>query len=89
MDYQLVLQFQGDSLGDFDAMVALEDELSVLLADSADIDGHDIGSGQANIFIFSFNPTATFDRPSQRWNAGGIYRQSRQLTEKSMVSISP
>lgn len=27
MNYQLVFQFRGDSLADFDAMVALEDEL--------------------------------------------------------------
>jgi hypothetical protein len=30
MDYQLVFQFRGDSLADYDAMVALEDELSCL-----------------------------------------------------------
>ena len=62
MDYQLVLQFRGDSLADFDAMVALEDELTNQLGDSADVDGHDVGSGETNIFIFTSDPAATFRR---------------------------
>ena len=60
--YQLVLQFRGDSLQDFEAMVALEDELIVHLGDSADVDGHDIGSGEYNIFIFTSDPAAAFGR---------------------------
>jgi hypothetical protein len=62
MDYQLILQFRGESLGEFDAMVALEDELIEQLGDSAEVDGHDFGSGTANIFIFTSDPAATFDR---------------------------
>ena len=62
MQYQLTLQFRGDSLGDYDAMVALEDELTEQLGDSADVDGHDCGSGETNIFIFTPDPAATFQR---------------------------
>ena len=62
MDYQLVFQFSGDSLADYDAMIALEDELIAELGDSADVDGHDSGSGETNIFIFTSDPAATFDR---------------------------
>jgi hypothetical protein len=62
MEYQLVLQFRGDSLDDFDALVALEDELIAELGDSADVDGHDCGSGQTNIFIRTSEPAATFSR---------------------------
>jgi hypothetical protein len=62
MDYQLVFQFRGDSLADYDAMIALEDELIAELGDSADVDGHDVGSGETNIFIFTSDPAATFDR---------------------------
>ena len=62
MDYQLVLQFRGDSLHDFDAMVALEEELREQFGDSADVDGHDVGSGETNIFIFTSDPAATFHR---------------------------
>lgn len=62
MRYQLTLQFRGDSLADYDAMVALEDELAEALGDSADVDGHDCGSGETNIFIFTSDPAATFER---------------------------
>ena len=60
MRYQLVLQFRGDSLADYDQMIALEDRLIEALGDSADIDGHDTGSGETNIFIFTSDPVATF-----------------------------
>ena len=62
MKYQLVLQFRGDSLSDYDAMLALEDELITELGDSADVDGHDAGSGEMNIFILTDDPVATFRR---------------------------
>jgi hypothetical protein len=71
--YQLVLQFHGDSLQDFDAMVALEDELIEQLGDSADVDGHDVGSGETNIFIFTSDPAATFAR------ARPVLERGRQL----------
>src|SRR5215467_3606072 len=60
MRYQLVLQFRGDALEDFDEMIALEDELIEQLGDSADVDGHDMGSGERNIFIFTSDPAQTF-----------------------------
>jgi len=50
MDYQVVLQFRGDSPEDLDATVAMEDDLIEELGDSADVDGHDVGSGETNIF---------------------------------------
>jgi hypothetical protein len=63
MQFQLVLQFNGDSLGDYDSMVALEDELIQELADTADVDGHDVGAGETNIFIVTSEPESAFDRP--------------------------
>ena len=62
MTFQLVLQFNSDSLSDYDAMVTLEDELIQELGDAADVDGHDIGSGQTNIFIVTSDPESTFGR---------------------------
>ncbi len=70
MDYQLVLQFRGDSLADYDAMVALENELIAQLGDTADVDGHDVGSGEVNIFIITTDPARTF-------------RQSRAVLERN------
>jgi len=60
--HQLVLQFAGDSTQDLDALIALEDSLIEELGDSADVDGHDIGSGECNIFIFTEDPLLTFER---------------------------
>lgn len=65
MRYQLVLQFRGDSLADYDQMVALEDRLIDDLGHSAKVDGHDCGSGETNIFIFTTDPAATFWRVRQ------------------------
>jgi hypothetical protein len=60
MRYQLVLQFRGDTLHDYDQMIAVEERLIEALGDSADVDGHDAGSGETNIFIFTSDPVATF-----------------------------
>jgi hypothetical protein len=61
MQYQLVLQFSGDVLGDYDAMLALEDDLIQEFGD-AGVDGHDIGSGETNIFIVTSEPEIAFHR---------------------------
>lgn len=37
-------------------MVALENELISTLANTADVDGHDMGSGEMNVFIFCDDP---------------------------------
>ena len=62
MKYQLVLQFKSDSLSDLDSIVAIEDQLIAELADSEEVDGHDMGSGEANIFLITSDPTETFQR---------------------------
>lgn len=61
MKYQLVLQFDADSLSDFDSLVRLEERLIRLLGPHHDVDGHDFGSGQMNIFIFTNDPVQVFD----------------------------
>lgn len=61
MSYQLVLQVRGDSLVDFDVMMNLERELSIELNDIAEVDGHDMGCGEINIFILTTNPTVVFE----------------------------
>ncbi len=61
MQYQLVLQFTAETLGDFDALVALEQQLIDVLGEAA-VDGHDMGSGEANIFIVTSDPQEAFSR---------------------------
>jgi hypothetical protein len=62
MDYQLVLQFKGRDLPDFDALVNLEDALQRLVESTANVDGHDMGSGEMNIFVLTGDPAATFEQ---------------------------
>jgi hypothetical protein len=61
MRYQLVLQFAADTLTDYDALVALENQLIGSLGHDA-VDGHDMGSGEANVFIHTTDPQDTFRR---------------------------
>jgi hypothetical protein len=53
--YQLVFQFAPWDANRLDELVALEDALRVRLS-SATVDGHDFGSGEANIFIITDDP---------------------------------
>ena len=46
-------------------MAALENRLIADLGHSAKVDGHDCGSGETNIFIFTSDPTAAFWRVRQ------------------------
>lgn len=62
MSYQLVLQVRGESLSDFDAMMDLEQELAVELDDIAEVDGHDMGCGEINIFILTSVPRIVFEK---------------------------
>ena len=50
MKYQLVLQFEANTMDDFDQLVILEDKLIDELGSVATVDGHDFGSGEFNIF---------------------------------------
>jgi hypothetical protein len=59
MQYQLVLQFAANSVTDFDALVAIEHQLIDALGADA-VDGHDMGSGEANIFLPTSDPRRTF-----------------------------
>ncbi len=60
MKYQLVLQFETTSIQDFDRLVAFEDHLTEELDD--EVDGHDFGSGESDIFLFTDDVGATFKR---------------------------
>jgi hypothetical protein len=62
MEYQLVIQFPGDSLINYDEMVAIEDDLTAAIGNSAEVDGHDVGSGEMNIFILTRDPVRTFQQ---------------------------
>ncbi len=61
MKYQLVLQWPASAIKDYDAMIEVEDALLEKLSDENEVDGHDAGSGEMNIFILTDNPKKAFD----------------------------
>jgi hypothetical protein len=60
MKYQLVIQFSGKSMDDFDHLIEIEDTLEENLTGDCEVDGHDFGSGEMNIFILTEEPVETF-----------------------------
>jgi hypothetical protein len=61
MKYQLVLQWPVAEIKDWDAMLGVEDILIKNLSAEHEIDGHDAGSGEFNIFVLTDNPQKGFD----------------------------
>jgi hypothetical protein len=61
MKYQLVLQWPASSVDDYDSLISIEDSLIEELPGDSEVDGHDAGSDQVNIFIRTDRPTKTFD----------------------------
>ena len=61
--YQLAIRLPAASMADYDAVVALEERLVDGLGDDAvDVDGHDVGGGIINLFIWTPDPRETFGR---------------------------
>ena len=63
MRYQLVLQWPSDSsVQDYDTLIETEDLLMEKLTGKSEVDGHDSGSGQMNIFILTDDPLGSFEQ---------------------------
>jgi hypothetical protein len=60
--YQFVLQWPASSIKDYDTMIEIEETIIKTLGDLGKVDGHDAGSGEMNIFIFTDNPQLAFER---------------------------
>jgi len=55
--FQLVLQFAPWDSAHFEDLIALEEKLIAAVGSRATVDGHDAGSGEANIFLLTEHPT--------------------------------
>lgn len=82
MRYQLVLQFRAGSAADFDKLAVLEDLLIENLPSTWEVDGHDSGRDEFNVFILTEQPEECFQAaekiirqyyPSQQLKA--VYRE--------------
>ena len=54
--FQLVLQFANWDSSHFDDLISLEEKLVSAVGSRGSVDGHDAGSGEANIFILTEAP---------------------------------
>jgi len=61
MKYQLVLQFPTAEIEDFDRLLSIELQLITLLGDKHNVEGHDLGAEEMNIFIHTDDPNGAFD----------------------------
>ena len=83
--HQVVVQFPEDAFVDFDALVSLEDSMCEILGDRHDVDGHDIGSGEVNFFVFTDDPRAALSLLIQAgpgdWLSNPLVRAAARLSD--------
>ena len=60
MEYKLVIQWPASSISDYDTLIDIEDVLIDKLKDGSEVDGHDAGADEMNIFINNEDPKVTF-----------------------------
>lgn len=77
MKYQLVIQWPATSIKDYDAMVDVEDVLIERLTGLHEIDGHDAGSGEVNIFILTSDYEKAFDEVEAILKGHGLWVDAR------------
>lgn len=59
---ELVLQLPGSSIKDYDTLIELENTIIAGLGTLGEVDGHDMGVGEMNIFIRTDHPKLAFER---------------------------
>ncbi len=57
----LVLQLPAHSLKDYDALIELENQIIEVLGNVGEVDGHDMGAGEINIFVRTDQPVVAFE----------------------------
>jgi len=64
MNYQLILQFQGDDEDTLEKVIELEDRLIDVLNGStaAEVDGHEPGDGVINLVLLAKNATKVWEK---------------------------
>jgi hypothetical protein len=92
-EFQLVLQFKPWGDRSPDDLVAVEDRLDAVADLDADVDGHDFGSGEANIFIITSDPLRTVTHCMPAISAEGLLpllsAAYRRVGEEHFVRVWP
>ena len=93
MKYQITIQISANSTNDFDEMIEFEDELIEILKDIAIIDGHDFGSGEANIFVLTNDQYETYNVIKEKYLNATVknkYKIScREIKNDNLVILFP
>ena len=75
--YMLVLQWAGSSMSDYDALIKSEEALKSTLTGGATVDGHDMGSGEMNIFVETNDPVKTFAEVEAAMRLSSLWTEMR------------
>src|SRR5262249_53815624 len=93
MKYQLVLQWPASSIQDYDVMVEIEDILIENLSGSSEVDGHDAGLSEMNIFILTDDPILAFDEIKRTLGGQNYWANARvayrEVTKSSYTILWP
>ena len=73
MKYQFVIQWSASSIEDYDAMIKIEELLAEKLPGGSEVDGHDAGVGEVNIFIYTNSPGEIFAIAKEILVARGLF----------------
>lgn len=93
MRYQLVLQWPVSSIEDYDELIRIEDRLLERWSGENEVDGHDFGVAEANIFILTDNPRQAFEEARELlgndtlWN--GVRAAYREVTGNEYALLWP
>jgi len=61
MKFQVVLQWPAWSVNDFNRMIEIENLLIEKLSEQCEVDGHDFGAEETNIFVYTDDPLRAFE----------------------------
>jgi len=92
MKYQLILQWPTRWNWGFNRLVSMEEKLERRLGNFGVVDGHDMGSGEMNIFIDTDDPKAAFERAVLIlgwWEKRNLKAGYRDFEEDEYTAIYP
>lgn len=88
--FVLVLQWAASSIDDYDVLVEVENSLLKALPITCDVDGHDFGAGEGNIFILTTEPMSAFEAVRhvlEKWGLLGTVRAAYRREENDDFTI--
>ena len=77
---------------DFEDLIALEESLDTLLSSDHEVDGHDFGSGQMNIFVITDDPVGAFGKAKSAVGPGDLSKLRaayRPIDGEEYVTVWP